>query len=100
MVNIAIFWTWYRNRTTVSAKRRSQRCAVPTKHGLYHRHSLLFLIGSSRPLQGVQKVGTFTMTLAPPLNHVAQCPKRSFTLIIVIIIIIINLLLLLINEEV
>ena len=22
MVNIAIFWTWYRNRTTVSAKRK------------------------------------------------------------------------------
>ena len=61
MVNIASFWTQYRIGPLYRPSGSSQRCAVPTKHGLQHGHSLSLLpIGSSRPLQGRTKEGAFT----------------------------------------
>ena len=106
MVNIARFWTWYRIGPLYRTSGRSQRCAIRKKHGFLNGHSLSLLpVGLLRPLQGRTKEGAFTddacastkspcavsnkkrggvlfrMSLAPPRNHVAQCPKPQETLI-------------------
>ena len=109
MVNIAIFQTWYRNRTTVSAKRKATDM---------RRHNKIWLVTWTLPVSiahwlvataaGCTKKGAFTddacastksrcavskkkeggvlfrMSLAPPRNHVAQCPKIHSTLLIII----------------
>ena len=78
MVNIALFWTWYRIRPLYRPSGRSHNMHRLSRTWLVKVHYLSLLpIGSSRPL----KVGTrrvlFRMTLCASNNAYCEVVKNS-----------------------
>ena len=103
MINIAIFWTWYRSDHCIG-QAESHRDAPSQQNMAFNEDTpclycplarrdrcgggqkrVLLWMTLAPPITHVAQCHEgvlFRMTLAPPLNHVVQCPKTRSTLII------------------
>ena len=79
MVNIAIFWTWYRNRTTVSAKHKVTEMRRPDKAWLLTwtlPASIAYWLVAT--VAGCTKKGTFTDDACASTKSRCAVSKKKF----------------------